>query len=45
MNTINVSNPTINNILMLLNTRGNNPDKPKKRPTYDEVFNKITLVI
>ena len=42
MNTINVSNPTINNILMLLNTRGNNPDKPKKRPTYDEVFNKIS---
>lgn len=42
MNTINVSNPTFNNILMLLNTRGNNPDKPKKRPTYDEVFNKIS---
>jgi hypothetical protein len=42
MNTINVSNPTFNNILMLLNTKGNNPDKPKKRPTYDEVFNKIS---
>jgi hypothetical protein len=42
MNTINVSNPSVNNILMLLNMRGNNPDKPKKRPTYDEVFNKIS---
>jgi len=42
MNTINVSNPTLNNILLLLNTRGNNPDKPKKRPTFDEVFNKIS---
>lgn len=42
MNTINVSNPSVNNILMLLNIRGNNPEKPKKRPTYDEVFNKIS---
>jgi hypothetical protein len=42
MNTINVSNPTLNNILMLLNTNGTNPDKPKKRPTFDEVLNKIS---
>jgi hypothetical protein len=42
MNTINVSNPTLNNILMLLNTNGTNPAKPKKRPTFDEVFNKIS---
>jgi hypothetical protein len=42
MNTINVSNPTLNNILMLLNMNGTNKDKPKKRPTYDEVFNKIS---
>jgi hypothetical protein len=42
MNTINVSNPTLNNILMLLNMNGSNKDKPKKRPTYDEVFNKIS---
>jgi hypothetical protein len=41
MNTINVSNPTLNNILTILNA-GQNTNKPKKRPTFNEVFNKIS---
>lgn len=41
MNTINVSNPTLNNILTILNA-GQNTNKPKKRPTFNEVFDKIS---
>jgi hypothetical protein len=41
MNTINVSNPTLNNILTILNA-GQTRTKPKKRPTFNEVFNKIS---
>jgi hypothetical protein len=41
MNTINVSNPTLNNILTLIST-GQNTTKPKKRPTFNEAFNKIS---
>ena len=41
MNTINVSNPTLNNILTILNA-GQNTNKSKKRPTFNEVFDKIS---
>jgi hypothetical protein len=40
MNTINVSNPTLNNILLI--STGQNTTKPKKRPTFNEAFNKIS---
>ena len=44
MNTINASNPTLNNILTIMNSGNNiylNSTQPKKRPTFDEVYNKI----
>ena len=44
MNTINASNPTLNNILTMMNSGNNiylNTTQPKKRPTFNEVYNKI----
>lgn len=41
MNTINVSNPTLNNILTILQM-GQITKQQKKRPTFNEVFNKIS---
>lgn len=44
MDIINASNPTLNNILTIMNSGNNiylNSTQPKKRPTFDEVYNKI----